>query len=140
MYGAWVTGEFGACLKCAGIPGSLSIADGPALHFGPELQPVIWTRPDSYDQRIMGKERFPELVGHQRLLPDGRAELVLGQSTAAGKSVRPTTKSALPTDRWTHLAFVVDRQEPAGTLVREWRAGQHHRDPDSSTGPWTWRC
>ncbi len=111
VYGAWVTGEFGACLKCAGIPGSLSIADGPALHFGAgDFSLSFWTRPDSYDQRIMGKERFPENWWVINLLPDGRAELVLGQSTAAGKSVRPTTKSALPTDRWTHLAFVVDRQ------------------------------
>jgi hypothetical protein len=57
----------------------------------------------------MGKERFPQDWWVINLLADGRAELVLGEQNAPGKSVRPITKSTLPTGAWTHLAFVVDR-------------------------------
>ncbi|MBM3498236.1 MAG: hypothetical protein FJX74_06150, partial [Armatimonadetes bacterium] len=110
VYGQWVRGEFGTCLHTDGIAGALTLSDGPYLHFGAEsFSLACWVKPDRYDTRIMGKERFPQDWWVINLLADGRAELVLGERNEPGKSVRPTTKGTLPTDAWTHLVFVVDR-------------------------------
>lgn len=110
VYGAWAKGEFGYCLRLEGEPGALILPDGPYLHFGTDdFSLSCWLKPDYYDARIMGKELFPTTWWVINLLADGRAELVLGQTNAEGKTVRPTTQTALPTDSWTHLAFVVDR-------------------------------
>jgi len=110
VYGTWVKGDFGTCLHLDGNAGALTLSDGPYLHFGTDSFSLsCWLKPDRYDTRLMGKERFPQDWWAINLLPDGRAELVLGERNEPGKSVRPTTNSTLPTDVWTHLAFVVDR-------------------------------
>jgi outer membrane protein assembly factor BamB len=110
VYGQWVKGDFGTCLHLDGDAGALTLSDGPYLHFGTDSFSLsCWVKPDRYDTRLMGKERFPQDWWVINLLADGRAELVLGERNEPGKSVRPTTKTALPTDAWTHLAFVVDR-------------------------------
>ncbi|MFQ6133411.1 MAG: PQQ-binding-like beta-propeller repeat protein, partial [Armatimonadota bacterium] len=116
VYGRWVKGEFGTCLFLDGTAGALTIADGPHLHFGvSDFSLMFWVKPDRLDTRIMGKERFPKTWWVINLLADGRVELVLGETQAEGKTVRPASKTALATDRWTHLAFVVDRK---GAAVR----------------------
>jgi hypothetical protein len=110
VYGTWVKGDFGTCLHLDGDAGALTLNDGPYLHFGTESFSLsCWLKPDRHDTRLMGKERFPQDWWVINLLADGRAELVLGERNEPGKSVRPITKSTLPTGAWTHLAFVVDR-------------------------------
>ncbi|MGQ9732028.1 MAG: LamG domain-containing protein [Candidatus Zipacnadales bacterium] len=94
-----------------GTVGALTLPDGPYLHFGTgEFSLSFWIKPDRYDLRVMGKERFPQTWWVINLLADGRLELVLGETQAEGKMVRPATRAPLPTDRWTHVACVVDRQ------------------------------
>ena len=111
VYGQWVKGDFGTCLLMDADPGALTIADGPHLHFGAsDFSIAFWVKPDRFDTRIMGKESYPQTWWVINLLGDGRVELVLGETQAEGKMVRPTSKASLPTDRWTHLAFVVDRK------------------------------
>jgi len=62
------------------------------------------------DGRLLGKEDFPATWWVINVLPDGRAELVLGEGTGEGKSVRPTCKTPLPAGAWAPLAFTVDRK------------------------------
>ena len=114
VYGTWVKGDFGVCLRLDGDPSALTLADGDYLHFGDgDFSVSFWTKPDRYDLRIMGKEAYPQNWWVINLLPDGRVELVLGETHEPGKMVRPTSATTLPTDAWTHLAFVVDRANRA---------------------------
>ena len=116
LYGQWVKGDFGTCLLMDGTPGALTVEDGPHLHFGTSgFTIAFWAKPDRFDTRLMGKERFPQTWWVINLLPDGRVELVLGETHTEGKMVRPTSEASLPKDRWTHLAFSVDRE---GSEVR----------------------
>lgn len=111
FYGQWVKGEFGTCLLADGNPGALTVEDGPHLRFGTsDFSITFWLKPDRFDTRIMGKENFPKTWWVINLLKEGQAELVLGETRAEGKTVRPTSNTSLPTDKWTHLAFVVDRK------------------------------
>ena len=54
------------------------------------------------------------------------AGIILGTGLGKGKSVRPTSKTPLAKDKWTHVAFVVDR---AGRTVTCYVNGA----PDSTT-------
>ena len=58
----------------------------------------------------MIKSDFPRNWWAVNLLSNGNVELVLGETNARGKTVRPTSKTALSTDRWNHVAFVVSRK------------------------------
>jgi len=77
-----------------------------------------WTRcrpSTAWSQRESGsispqKTDFPATWWVINVLPDGRAELVLGEGTGEGKSVRPTCKTPLPAGAWAPLAFTVDRK------------------------------
>ena len=110
IHGRWVTGAFGTCILTRGIPGAVTIPDAAPLHFGTDSFSIqCWLKPDRYNTRLLGKEDFPRTWWVINILPDGRAELVLGTGLGKSKSVRPTAKTPLPKNRWTHLAFVVDR-------------------------------
>ncbi len=110
VYGGWVEGDFGTCLRLTGSPGALTIADGPGWHFGAEDFSIsYWVKPDKLDTRIIGKEDFPAKWWVFNLLADGRLEMVLGETHEATKTVRPTSKTPLSMDRWNHVVYVVDR-------------------------------
>ncbi len=108
--GQWVKGAFGTCLHTKGIPGAVTIWDSSAIQFGTDsFSMAFWVKPDRYDRRLLGKEAYPRTWWVINLLPDGRAELVLGTGRGEGKSVRLKSKTPLSQDTWTHVAFVVDR-------------------------------
>ena len=109
--GRWGTGGFGACLVASGAPDAAVIPDAPHLQFGnDDFTLALWVKIDAHGARLLGKEAFPENWWVINLLDDGRAELVLGEGRGPGLSVRPTSVAAIPTDAWSHLVAVVDRQ------------------------------
>lgn len=109
--GNWAKGAFGTCLIAAGAPQAATIPDAEHLHFGTgDFTLALWVKVDGHDVRLLGKEAFPENWWVMNLLPNGRAELVLGEGRGAGQSVRPATIQTVPTDAWTHLVAVADRQ------------------------------
>jgi len=108
--GQWVRGAFGTCVRSKGIPGAVTIWDGSAIQFGTDsFSMAFWVKLDRYDCRLLGKEAYPRTWWVINILPDGRAELVLGTGRGEGKSVRLKSKTPLSKDNWTHLAFVIDR-------------------------------
>ncbi len=111
VLGRWGTGHFGTCVFTGGIPGAVTIKDGPLLRFGTsDFSMSFWVKPDAWNCRLLGKEDFPKCWWVVNLLESGRAELVLGAGREAGQMVRPTTSAVLSTKDWTHLTFVVDRR------------------------------
>ena len=113
--GHWEETEFGPCLATDGAPGAAMILDAPHLRFGNnDFTLALWVKIDAYDVRILGKEAFPQNWWVINVVPDGRAELVLGEGRGDGKSVRALTSEPLPKGDWVHLAAVVDRK--AGTV------------------------
>ncbi len=109
--GRWVRGEFGTCLFSNGAPAAVTILDGEHLHFGASSFSIeFWVKVNQFDCRILGKEDFPRNWWVINVLPDGRAEMVLGEGREKGKTVRPTSKAPLSKENWIHLAFVVDRE------------------------------
>jgi outer membrane protein assembly factor BamB len=109
--GRWATDDLGACLVATGVPQSAVIPDAPHLQFGnDDFSLALWVKVDGHDVRLLGKEAFPENWWVINLLPNGRAELVLGEGRGPGHSVRATTDAPLATDAWGHLVAVVDRQ------------------------------
>ncbi len=108
--GRWLTGEFGSALHTDGRTGAVRIGDGPHLHFGTSgFTIALWLAPEELDRRVMGKEDFPRRWWVMNLLKDGRLEMVFGQGKGKGLAMRPTSRTALPLRKWTHAAFVVDR-------------------------------
>ena len=98
----WATGDFGNCLVADGVPGAAVIPDAPQLHFGNDsFTLAFWVKVDAYDVRLIGKEAFPENWWVINLLPNGHAELVLGEGRGANHSMRVQTNNALATDAWT---------------------------------------
>jgi len=135
VYGTWVKGDFGVCLRLDGNPSALTLADGEHLQFGDgDFSVSLWTKPDRHDLRIMGKEAYPQNWWVINLLPDGRVELVLGETNEPGRMVRPTSATALPTDAWTHLAFVVDRANRAVHWYVNGALDSTTEIPDTLTG------
>ncbi|NCO41462.1 MAG: hypothetical protein AUJ96_06695 [Armatimonadetes bacterium CG2_30_66_41] len=109
--GRWATGDFGTCLAIEGVPQAAVIADAPHLQFGNnDFTLALWVKVDGYDVRILGKEAFPDNWWVINLLPDGSAELVLGEGRGAGMTARAATTTPLATDDWTHLVAVADRK------------------------------
>ncbi|HIE51460.1 MAG TPA: methyltransferase domain-containing protein [Armatimonadetes bacterium] len=112
VYAPWVKGTFGTCVLIEGIPGAITIFDGPDLHFGTsEFSIEFWVKVDGFGRRIMGKENFPQNWWVINLLEDGRVEMVLGETRAEGKTVRPTSRTPLAAQQWTQVAFVVNREK-----------------------------
>jgi hypothetical protein len=111
VLGRWVTGQFGTCVFTGGIPGAVTIKDGPLVRFGTsDFSMSFWVKPDAWNCRLLGKEDFPKCWWVINLVESGRAELVLGEGHEAEKTVRPTTDAVLSTKDWTHMTFVVDRR------------------------------
>ncbi len=109
--GAWGEDDRGPCLVADGTPRAAVITDASHLHFGnDDFTLALWVKPDAYDERLLGKEAFPENWWVINVLNDGRVELVLGEGQGNGRSVRASTKTALSKTDWNHLAAVVDRQ------------------------------
>ena len=120
--GSWRADDFGTCLVADGTPRAAVIPDASHLHFGSDdFTLALWVKVAGYGVRLLGKEAFPENWWVINVLDNGRAELVLGTGRGAGRSVRATTATPLPTDTWLHLAAVVDRQ---GREVRWYLGGE----------------
>jgi hypothetical protein len=81
----------------------------------------------------LGKEAFPENWWVINLLDNGRAELVLGEGRGPGHSVRPTTATSLPTDAWSHLVAVVDRQAKEARWYLNGKLDARHSIPETMT-------
>jgi len=111
VYGRWATGDFGTCLVAAGTPQAAVIPDAPHLQFGnDDFTLAFWVKIDGHGTRLLGKEAFPQNWWVINLLDNGSAELVLGEGRGPGRSVRPRTTAPIPTDAWSHLVAVADRQ------------------------------
>jgi len=135
IYGRWVTGPFGTAIATRGVPGAVTIWDGAHLHFGTDSFSIaFWVKVDAYDCRLLGKENFPREWWVINVLPDGRTELVLGTGREAGKSVRPTSKTPLSKETWTHVAFVVDRKAAQVTSYINGAADKVTKIPAPLTG------
>ncbi len=110
--GRWVRGDFGTCVATRGTPGAVALWDGDYLHFGTgDFSLAFWVKVSGYDCRLLGKENFPQEWWVINVLGNGRAELVLGTGREKSKSVRPTAKTPLAKDGWTHVAFAVNRKD-----------------------------
>jgi len=133
--GRWVRGAFGTCVHTDGAPGAVTIYDTAAVRFGTgDFSMAFWVKPDRYGRRLLGKEDFPRTWWVINILPDGRAELVLGTGRGKGQSVRPTSKTPLAKDKWTHLAFVVDRKGRSVTCHVNGRTDNTAAIPPQLTG------
>ena len=89
-----------------------TVFNNDSLHFGKlDFTIAFRVKLGRFDCRLLGKEDFPRNRWIVNVPPNGRVELVAGESTEPGKSVRPISKTALSTTDWTHVAFVVDRQQ-----------------------------
>ncbi|NQT53032.1 LamG domain-containing protein, partial [bacterium] len=109
--GEWVKTGTGACVFTNGAPAAITIWDNESLHFGTgNFSLALWVKATGYDSRLLGKESFPANWWVINVLADGRAELVLGTGRGPGQSVRPTSKTPLGKQKWTHLAYTVDRK------------------------------
>ena len=109
--GEWVKTGTGACVFTNGAPAAITIWDDESLHFGTgNFSLALWVKAAGYDSRLLGKESFPANWWVINILADGRAELVLGTGRGPGQSVRPTSKAPLGKQKWTHLAYTVDRK------------------------------
>jgi len=129
---SWAAGDFGTCVVVSGTPQAVVIPDGPAFRFGNRsFSLALWVKVDRYDVRIMGKEAFPKNWWVINVLGDGRAELVLGEGRGPGLSVRARTRRALPTDAWSHLVAVVDRE--AGEVRMYLNGREESRTPIPKT-------
>ena len=112
IYGRWVKGTFGTCILTDSAPGAVTIRDGALLHFGTASFSIeFWVKPDAFDCRLLGKEDFPRTWWVINLLEDGKTELVLAEpSQTRETTLRSTSRTPLSTTRWTHVAYVVDRE------------------------------
>ena len=133
--GRWVRGAFGTCMDTKGRIGALTVWDGPAVRFGTDdFTIAFWVKVDAYDRRLLGKEDFPRAWWVINILRDGRAELVLGTGRGEGQSVRPTAKTPLGKDAWTHVAFVVDRRGRAVSCYMNGRPDKKTAIPSQLIG------
>jgi outer membrane protein assembly factor BamB len=133
--GDWATTERGTCLVAGGVPQAAVIPDAPHLHFGnDDFSLALWVQIDQYDVRLLGKEAFPENWWVINVLPNGRAELVLGEGRGPGRSVRATTDAPLATGVWLHLAAVVDRQAGEVRWYLNGELDSRHPIPATMTG------
>jgi len=98
VLGRWVTGQFGTCVFTGGIPGAVTIKDGPLVRFGmSDFSMSFWVKPDAWNCRLLGKEDFPKCWWVINLVESGRAELVLGKGTKRRRrSGRQRTRSFPP--------------------------------------------
>ena len=110
----WAQGDFGTCIRAGGAPGAVILPDGAYLHPGKgDFTVAMWVSLERHDCRILGKEAFPKNWWVVNVLPDGRAEMVLGRGTGPGRQVRAASKTPLPLNAWTQLAYVIDRENRA---------------------------
>lgn len=132
VFGEWAEGDFGNCIVANAAPRAVVIPDAPDLQFGnDDFSLALWVKVDGYDVRLLGKEAFPENWWVINLLPDGRAELVLGQGR--GLTVRPKTTSSLATEAWNHLVAVIDCHAKEARLYLNGRLEGHQAIPDVMT-------
>ncbi len=109
--GRWGKDTSGAHLIAEAEPGAVVIPDAKHLQFGNDsFTLAFWVKVEAYNARLIGKEGFPEEWWVINLPEDGRPELVVGEGTGSGKSLRLKTKSPIEKNSWTHLAAVVDRK------------------------------
>jgi len=135
VYSRWAKGQFGTCVSTDGTPGAIVLCDGPHLHFGTgDFSMAFWLKPHGVGWRLMLKSTFPQNWWAMNLRGDGKVELVLGESTAPGKSVRPTSKTALSTERWNHVAFVIGRQDREVTCYIDGKLDSTTAIPPTLTG------
>jgi len=133
--GQWVRGKFGTCLHTRGRGRALTVPDSPAVRFGTaSFSMAFWVNPDAHERRLLGKQDFPRTWWVINILRDGRAELVLGTGQGKGKSVRPVSKTPLAKDKWTHVAFVVDRPRRTVTCSINGRPDSTTKIPPELTG------
>jgi outer membrane protein assembly factor BamB len=112
--GQWAQGPYGACIRSDGTPAAVVIADGPALRFGTgDFTLALRVHLEAYDCRLLGKEAFPQTWWVINVLPDGRAELVLGNGTGPDQSVRAASATPLARGGWSSLVYVVARGQGA---------------------------
>jgi len=111
--GEWVKGTFGVCISTEKTPGAVTVRDSELLHFGKGSFSIeFWVKPDAFDCRLLGKEDFPRTWWVINVLKDGRTELVLAARDRKGRTtLRPTSRTPLSTERWTHVAYIVDREQ-----------------------------
>ena len=109
--GRWVKGDFGTCISTQGVGQAVVIPDSELLHFGTaSFSFEFWVKLDAPSCRLLGKEAFPQTWWVINVLQDGRLELVLaGPKKERRDPLRPTSKATVLTDRWTHVAYAVDR-------------------------------
>jgi len=135
VYGQWAKGKFGTCLFTNDTPGALTVCDGSHLHFGvSDFSIEFWVTVDEFGKRFMGKSSFPNAWWVINLLSDGRPEMVLGESTAKGKSVRPTSKTPLVKGQWNHIAFTVDRKNAVVKCYMNGKLDRTTKIPPTLTG------
>ena len=113
IHGRWVKGAFGTCILTESTPGAITVRDSDLLHFGTESFSIeFWVKPDAFDCRLLGKEDFPRTWWVINILEDGRTELVLADQRQKGRTtLRPTSETRLTTSKWTHVAYVLDREQ-----------------------------
>jgi hypothetical protein len=108
----WAQGPFRACIRAEGTPAAVTVPDGPAVRFGTgNFSLALWVKLEAYDCRLLGKEAFPQTWWVINVLPDGRPELVLGNGTGPGQSVRVAAMAPLALDGWSWLVYAVDRTQ-----------------------------
>jgi outer membrane protein assembly factor BamB len=108
--GEWVRGESGTCVASRGLPGAVTIRDGPLIRFGKSSFTISFrVLLEDTDCRLLGKDDFPRTWWVINVPPDGTLELVLGQGREEGKTVRARSKTPISKGQWTRVAFVVDR-------------------------------
>ena len=135
VYSRWAKGEFGTCVSTDGTSGAIVLCDGPHLHFGTDdFTIAFWLKPHGIGWRLMLKSSFPQNWWAMNLRGDGKVEMVLGESTAPGKSVRPTSRTALSTERWNHVALVVSRKERKVTCYIDGQLDSTTAIPPTLTG------
>ena len=107
---SWTNGSFGTCIRAMGTPAAVTLPDGDYLHLGKgDFTLEMWVNLEQHDCRLMGKEAFPKNWWVINILADGRAELVLGRGKSPEEQVRSASKTPVPLNAWSHLAYVVDR-------------------------------
>jgi outer membrane protein assembly factor BamB len=132
--GRWGTGEFGSCLVTGGSGQAAVIPDAPHLQFGnDDFSLALWVKIDGYDARLLGKEAFPQNWWVINLPSDGHAELVLGEGRGQGKSMRAKTTAAIPTDAWSHVVAVADRQAKEVRWYLNGKLDSRHPIPETMT-------
>ena len=113
IHGRWVKGTFGTCILTESTPGAVTVRDSELLHVRTaSFSFEFWVKPDAFDCRLLGKEDYPRTWWGINILENGRTELVLAGEHQKGKAMlRPVPETPLSTVAWTHVAYVIDREQ-----------------------------